>query len=76
MTTLELLHRISRLGITDPASEVEAESEAKREVTRSSGDDVYSDANDLYGDDMPVIPPGTPDLDVILRHVRVNLFSA
>lgn len=53
----------SRLGITDPPSEVEAESDAKPEVTGSSDDDVYGNAKDLYGDDMPEIPPETPDPD-------------
>lgn len=28
-----------------------------------SAGNVYDDANDLYGDDMPDIPPGTPDPD-------------
>lgn len=31
--------------------------------TDPSGDDVYDDAKDLYGDDMPNIPPGTHDPD-------------
>lgn len=53
----------SRLGISVPPSEVEAEADAKPKVTESSGGDVYSDAKDLYGDDMPDIPPGTPDPD-------------
>ncbi|MEZ5552882.1 MAG: DUF3883 domain-containing protein [Pseudomonadales bacterium] len=59
----------SRLGIIN--SPLEAESEAEPETTSdmetnpedSSGGDVYDEAKDLYGDDMPEIPPGQPDPD-------------
>ena len=57
----------SRLGITDTAPpEEEAPSdgpptEPDTNTSDSSGDDVYNDAKDLYGDDMPDIPPGTLD---------------
>lgn len=33
------------------------------EADEPSNGDVYDDAKDLYGDDMPDIPPGTPDPD-------------
>jgi hypothetical protein len=63
----------SRLGITDtpsvddaptdkaPSDEVPTKEEA--DDTKPSGDDVYDDAKDLYGDGMPDIPPGTHDPD-------------
>lgn len=51
----------SRLGITEQPPEPEAEPEEPA-VDEPSGD-VYGDAKDLYGDDMPDIPPGTPDPD-------------
>lgn len=64
----------SRLGITDqpppeeeaPSDEaptVEPPTESDTDTVDPSGDDVYDDAKDLYGDDMPDIPPGTPDPD-------------
>lgn len=53
----------SRLGITSPPPEAESESEGTPVGTKESGDDVYRDAQDLYGDDMPEITPGTPDPD-------------
>ncbi len=53
----------SRLGITSPPPEAETEPESGSETEGSSGGDVYDDAKDLYGDDMPDIPPGTPDPD-------------
>lgn len=58
----------SRLGITDQPPEDEAPSgeastDEESDDTESSGDDVYGDAKDLYGDDMPDIPPGTHDPD-------------
>lgn len=46
----------SRLGIINLPVEHEPE-------TGLSNGDAYSDAKDLYGDDMPDIPPGTPDPD-------------
>lgn len=51
----------SRLGIAEPQSEPAAAAEVQHEPVQLSGDDVYHDAKDLYGDDMPDIPPGTPD---------------
>ncbi len=63
-----------RLGISDqppegdeiptgdaPSSEALTDEEVGN--TESSGDDVYDDAKDLYGSDMPDIPQGTPDPD-------------
>lgn len=54
----------SRLGITNPTSESEISKAPKTEADKPSNGDVYDDAEDLYGDDMPDIPPGTPDPDV------------
>lgn len=51
----------SRLGITNPPSEPEPLTDAEPEADAPSDSDVYGDAKDLYGDDMPDIPPGTPD---------------
>jgi len=55
----------SRLGIVSPPPGVDTKqkSDAPRESDEQSSANVYDDANDLYGDDMPEIPPGTPDLD-------------
>lgn len=64
----------SRLGITDQpppgedalsddAPTVEASPESDTDTADSPGEDVYDDAKDLYGDDMPDIPPGTHDPD-------------
>lgn len=62
----------TRLGITDqpatdeaPTDEAPSDTEQSDEADddHSAGDDVYDDAKDLYGDDMPDIPPGTPDPD-------------
>lgn len=52
----------SRLGITNPPLEIEPSTAPETEVDDSS-DDVYDHAKDLYGDDMPDIPSGTPDPD-------------
>lgn len=52
----------SRLGITNPPPEAEPSTAPEPEADEPS-DDVYDDAKDLYGDDMPDIPPGTPDPD-------------
>lgn len=54
---------ISRLDITNPPSEPEPSTALEPEADKPSDCDVYSDAKDLYGDDMPDIPPGTSDLD-------------
>lgn len=53
----------SRLGITNPPTEAESRSDVELDEDDSSESDVYGDAKDLYGDDMPEIPPGTPDPD-------------
>jgi len=53
----------SRLGITNPPSEPEPSTESEPETNEPSDGDVYDGAKDLYGDDMPDIPPGTPDPD-------------
>lgn len=49
----------SRLGITDKAPEIE--DKAEPEAYAQSSDDVYDNARDLYGDDMPDMAKGTPD---------------
>ena len=62
----------SRLGITDqpPANVAPTDglpsdtvSPDEEDDINATGDDVYDGAKDLYGDDMPYIPPGTPDPD-------------
>lgn len=50
---------VSRLGSTNPPEEAEP---SPSDDTPSESD-VYDDAKDLYGGDMPDIPPGTPDPD-------------
>lgn len=63
-----------RLGIRDqpPVEEENPPSDAssdepsageENDTSEPSSDDVYDDAKDLYGDDMPDIQPGTPDPD-------------
>ena len=47
----------SRLGITSTPSKLEAKEPAPEEG------DIYDDAKDLYGDDMPDIPAGSHDPD-------------
>lgn len=54
----ELMSQLS----TNPAPETEPLTAPEPEAGDPS-DDVYDDAKDLYGDDMPDIPPGTPDPD-------------
>lgn len=51
----------SRLGITEQPPEPETEP-VEAAIDEPAGD-VYGDAKDLYGDDMPEIPQGTPDPD-------------
>lgn len=46
----------------NPTPESEPSRRPEPEADEPS-DDVYDDARDLYGDDMPDIPPGTPDPD-------------
>ncbi len=69
---LDLLRRLgitsvadltSRLGVRDASPEPTppASTEAAAEI--SPDGDVYDEAKDLYGDDMPDIAPGTPDPD-------------
>jgi hypothetical protein len=62
----------SRLGITSapPGEEAPAVNAPSGEApsveaddTKPSGDDVYEEAKDLYGDGMPDIPTGTHDTD-------------
>ncbi len=53
----------SRLGIFNPPAAAESPQAAEPETEGSSGSDIYDDAKDLYGDDMPDIPPGTLDPD-------------
>lgn len=53
----------SRLGIINPPSEPEPSAAPEPPDHEPSDGDVYDDAKDLYGDDMPDIPPGTPDPD-------------
>lgn len=52
----------SRLGIAEAPPEPEAEPTAVNESEEPSTEgDVYGDAKDLYGDEMPDIPPGSHD---------------
>lgn len=69
---LDLLRRLgitnvaeltSRLGITNPSPEPEPSTAPEPDADEPSDGDVYDDATGLYGDDMPDIPPGTPDPD-------------
>ena len=53
----------SRLGITNPPPEPEQSPAPEPDSHEPSDGDVYDGAKDLYGDDMPDIPPGTPDPD-------------
>jgi hypothetical protein len=54
---------VSRLSTINPPVVVEPPSDIDSNTDEQSGGDVYGDAQDLYGDDMPEIPPGTPDPD-------------
>jgi hypothetical protein len=56
---------VSRFVATKQQEEVEplSDGEPKTGEPSGGGGDVYGDAKDLYGDDMPDIPPGTPDPD-------------
>ena len=53
----------SRLSNASPTSEPEPSPDAELAADEPSDSDVYDDAQDLYGDDMPDIPPGTSDPD-------------
>lgn len=56
---LSVAELASRLGIDNLPSKPTVDAELGTD--EASGDDVYDDAKDLYGDDMPNIPPGTLD---------------
>lgn len=53
----------ARLGITNPPTGVEPGLDTQPDAVISPDTDVYDDAIDLYGDDMPEIHPGTLDPD-------------
>jgi len=53
----ELTSRLS----ASPAPQTEPSAAPEQETGDPSDGDVYDGAKDLYGDDMPDIPPGTPD---------------
>lgn len=53
----------ARLGITNPPAGAEPELGTQPDAVDSTDTNVYDDALDLYGDDMPEIQPGTPDPD-------------
>jgi hypothetical protein len=55
----ELTSRLS----ANPTPEPEPSPGPEPEADEPSDGDVYDDAKDLYGGDMPDIPPGTPDPD-------------
>lgn len=54
---------MSRLGITDlvPENDDDEKTDAETDGAVTENPDVYKDAVDLYGDDMPDIPDGTYD---------------
>lgn len=54
---------MSRLGITElvPENDTDKETDAETDGAETEDTDVYKDAEDLYGDDMPDIPDGTYD---------------
>jgi Domain of unknown function (DUF3883) len=69
---LDLLRRLgitsvadltSRLGIKNQPNESKSSSSPEPKPDVTSEVNVYDDANDLYGDDMPEPRPGTPDPD-------------
>lgn len=53
----------SRLGIIDLPAPIESDTKTEPTLSDQTEGDVYDNANDLYGDDMPDIPPGTYDPD-------------
>lgn len=60
----ELTSRLSANPTPEPKPSPAPEPEADEpEADEPSDGDVYDDAKDLYGDDMPDIPPGNPDPD-------------
>jgi hypothetical protein len=54
---------VSRLALTREQDTALPPPDAEPDTDGPSGGDVYDNAKDLYGDDMPDIPPGTPDPD-------------
>lgn len=54
---------MSRLSTNDPTSVIEPLAEIEPNVDEQSDGSVYSDAKNLSGDDMPDIPPATPEPD-------------
>ena len=57
----------ARLGVTQDSSEHAKDMESQASSNSSSIDDVYENAEDLYGDDMPEIPPasvGAGEVDI------------
>lgn len=53
----------SRLGIIDPPGDLDEDPElsSKTDLSTDEKNNVYDDARDLYGDDMPIIPSVTLD---------------
>lgn len=49
----------TRLGIANPPNKQESSTASEPEFEAPSDYNVYGDAKELYGDDMPDIPPGT-----------------
>lgn len=54
---------LSRLSTINTSAAVGSPNEDESNTDEQSDGDVYADTKDLYGDDMPDIPPGTPDPD-------------
>lgn len=52
----------SRLGINETSKEPEAATDGNSGAATAESD-IYDDAKDLYGDDLPDIPPGSNDPD-------------
>lgn len=59
---LDLLRRDPTI-VAELANRLSVNSTQETEADKPSASDVYDGAKDLYGDDMPDIPPGTPDPD-------------
>ena len=59
----ELTSRLSANPPPEPAPSTTTETSTEAVAEEPSDDDVYDGAKDLYGDDMPDIPSGTPDPD-------------
>jgi hypothetical protein len=54
---------VARIGSAGPQEQPAPTPDAYPTADEPSDKDPYVDAEDLYGDDMPNIPPGTPDPD-------------